>query len=317
VLEALDARTLLSGATSLQIVAAPSVNESSLSAVAEIAPNDGWAVGGVSNPSTGLINPLIEHFNGTAWSVVPSPVVQGSFLTGVSGVASNDVWAVGTGSSSTTPLDEHWNGTQWTIVSTPSLPPSGGGWFNAVTAIASNDVWAVGFANGNNLFEHWNGSSWSVVSSPSPGIEPFLSSVVALAPNNAWAVGETTVVNGSIGTGQALIEHWDGSSWNVVPSPNVGGGSPSAFNELSGVAAVSANNVWPVGRFPDPNTNVYKTLTENWDGSSWSVIPSPNVTSGDSNSLSGVTATSNGDVVAVGEAPLSNGKGNGLILANN
>jgi len=125
-LEVLDGRTLLSGVTGLHIVAAPSVNESSLNAVAEIAPNDVWAVGGMSNPSTGQFEPLAEHFNGTSWSVVPSPSAPGNFFTGVAGVASNDVWAVGTGSSTTTPLVEHWNGTQWSIVSTPSLPPSGG-----------------------------------------------------------------------------------------------------------------------------------------------------------------------------------------------
>ena len=80
---------------------------------------------------------------------------------------------------------------------------------------------------------HWNGQVWIAVTAPSPGLEPFLTSVVALAPNNAWAVGETTLpVNSSESTGQTLIEHWDGTSWSVVHSPNAGSGSPSAANEL-------------------------------------------------------------------------------------
>ena len=140
---------------------------------------------------------------------------------------------------------------------------------------------------------------------PVTGFGSFLRSVVALAPNNAWAVGGN------------LIEHFDGTSWSVVASPQAGNG-----NDLFGVAAVSANDIWAVGSFVDPNTNVDRTLTLHWDGTSWSVIPSPNVTSTDSNStasdsLTGVTANSNGDVVAVGGASLSNGQGNGLILANN
>ena len=95
----LDGRTLLSGTTGLHIVAAPSVNGSSLNAVAEIASNDVWAVGGVSNPSTNQVQPLAEHFNGTTWSVVPTPLwPRENFFTGVSGVSANDVWAVGTGS---------------------------------------------------------------------------------------------------------------------------------------------------------------------------------------------------------------------------
>jgi hypothetical protein len=270
----------------------------------------------MSDPSTGQFEPLAEHFNGTSWSVVPSPSVPGSFFNGVAGVSSNDMWAVGTGSSTTTPLVEHWNGTSWSVVTSPSIRNSH---LTGVSGTSSTDVWAVGSAGRSTSDHveilHWNGTAWSVVSAPSPGIEPFLSSVVALAPNNVWGVGETTGVNGSFGTGQTLIEHWDGTSWSVVTSPNAGGGSPSAANELLGVAAISANDIWAVGRFLDPNTNVYRTLTEHWDGTSWSVIPSPSATAGDSDSLTGVTANSNGDVVAVGEAPLSNGQANGL--ANN
>jgi hypothetical protein len=40
-----------------------------------------------------------------------------------------------------------------------------------------------------------------------------------------------------------LIEHWNGSAWTIVPSPNVGSGN----NSLAAVAARSANDVWAVG----------------------------------------------------------------------
>jgi hypothetical protein len=93
--------------------------------------------------------------------------------------------------------------------------------------------------------------------------------------------------------------------------------TPSAFNELFSVAAVSANNIWAVGEFLDPSLNEYQTLTEHWDGTSWSVIPSPNATAG-RNYLAGVTALSTGDVVAVGGANSpDNQTGTDLILANN
>ncbi|MBV8311635.1 MAG: hypothetical protein JO344_14730 [Planctomycetaceae bacterium] len=360
VLEVLDGRTLLSTVSGLHFVTSPNVPNAGLNATSAVPnnPNDVWAVGSFLNPSTNLITPLAEHFNGTSWSVVPTATLpsgtEGQFNS-VAAVASNDVWAVG-GS-----LIEHWNGTNWSIV-TGAIPPNTGS-LNSVTAIASNDVWAVGFANGSNLIEHWNGTSWSVVpspairnshltgvsgtssndvwavgsagrstsahveilhwngtawsvvSAPSPGLEPFLTSVVAVAPNDAWAVGEQTVVNGSIGTGQALIEHWDGTSWNVVQSPSLPSGGTTGL--LKSVAAVSANNIWAVGEFLDPNLNNYQTLTEHWDGTSWSVIPSPNATTG-GNNLTGVTALSTGDVVAVGGANSpDNQTGTDLILANN
>src|SRR5438105_3935499 len=58
--------------------------------------------------------------------------------------------------------------------------------------------------------------------------------------------------------------------WSVVSSPNSG-----TANGLHGVAAVSANDVWAVGEYnPGPGS---RTLTLHWDGTSWSVIPSPNV----------------------------------------
>ena len=83
------------------------------------------------------------------------------------------------------------------------------------------------------------------------------------------------------------------------------------------MAAVSANDIWAVGEFLDPSLNEYQTLTEHWDGTSWSVIHSPNATTGH-NYLTGVTALSTGDVVAVGGATAADGQtGTDLILANN
>ena len=65
---------------------------------------------------------------------------------------------------------------------------------------------------------------------------------------------------------QPLIEHWDGTSWSVVSSPNL---TQGGF--LSAVTAISTNNVWAVGE--DDNLSV--DLVEHWDGTSWSVVSSP------------------------------------------
>src|SRR5204862_547524 len=66
-------------------------------------------------------------------------------------------------------------------------------------------------------------------------------------------------------------------------------GSRSSY--LSGVAAVSANDIWAVGG----------SLIEHWDGSNWSVVPSPSPSAGYSN-LYGVAAVSANDVWAVGSS---------------
>jgi hypothetical protein len=82
------------------------------------------------------------------------------------------------------------------------------------------------------------------------------------------------------------------------------------------VAAVAANNIWAVGSFYEASTGAVETLTEHFDGTSWSIIPSPNANSND-NALAGVTALGTGDVVAVGNAFDANGNSTTLILANN
>jgi len=54
--------------------------------------------------------------------------------------------------------------------------------------------------------------TWNVVPSPNVGTgRNQLNGVAVISANDVWAVGS--------GTGEkTLIEHWDGASWNVVPS---------------------------------------------------------------------------------------------------
>src|SRR6266550_5340794 len=70
--------------------------------------------------------------------------------------------------------------------------------------------------------------------------------------------------------------------WSVVPSPN---GSTSSG--LSGVAVVSANDIWAVGSSGSQRSGA-QTLIEHWNGSHWSVMKSPNPGSS-SDHLNGVT----------------------------
>jgi hypothetical protein len=51
------------------------------------------------------------------------------------------------------------------------------------------------------------------LSSPASGA---LHKIAVVGKDNIWAVGG---VNGA-----TLIQHWDGTSWTVVPSPNRGNG---------------------------------------------------------------------------------------------
>src|SRR5215469_1509873 len=63
---------------------------------------------------------------------------------------------------------------------------------------------------------HLQCGGWSIVPSPKVAFA-VLYSVAAISENDAWAVGE----HGGNGS-QTLIEHWNGTDWRVVSSPNPG-----------------------------------------------------------------------------------------------
>jgi len=91
--------------------------------------------------------------------------------------------------------------------------------------------------------------NWQIIASPNGSRQVNeLHSVSALAENDVWAVGVSYNTERTLGS--TLIEHWNGSRWSVVPSPN-----PSSFvNKLNAVAAVSPSDVWAVGTLPLPQT---------------------------------------------------------------
>ncbi|HJP65784.1 MAG TPA: hypothetical protein VKA30_05705 [Actinomycetota bacterium] len=134
-------------------------------------------------------------------------------------------------------------------------------------------------------------TTWHVMASPNRGSDfNDLFAVSARSTGDAWAVGSFRDANLRFRT---LIEHYDGTAWRVVLSPNAG----SSTNQLQAVDAISATDAWAVGQWFDGSAN--RTLALRWDGQRWRVVPTPNVGSGD-NVLRGVVAISPTDVWAVG-----------------
>jgi hypothetical protein len=103
-----------------------------------------------------------------------------------------------------------------------------------------------------------NCGQWKVVPSPSEGNGGQLNAVAVVSPGDMWAVAFYYVPGY---TTQNLIEHWNDSSWSLVPDPSTGG--------LLSIAAVASNDVWAVGY------GGYIPLIEHWDGTQWSIVPSP------------------------------------------
>ena len=205
------------------------------------------------------------------WNVVssPNPGVNNVF-DGISAISNKDIWAVGYSDNQT--LTEHWNGTNWSVI--PSANASAQDLLDAVTAISTNDVWAVGqignYPSSLVLTEHWNGTNWSVFPSPAPGVSSTFTGVSRIpGSKNVWAVGHYT---DSGGIDSTLIELWNGVNWSIIPSPN----NTGQGDDLLGVVALSTKDAWAVGTYLD-NSGNQLTLTEHWNGTSWSIVPSPNV----------------------------------------
>jgi hypothetical protein len=145
--------------------------------------------------------------------------------------------------------------------------------------------------------------SWTFGQPPSPGTQDNeLNGVAVLSACDAWAAGTT---RNSGGTTQTLIEHWDGSSWTVVPSPSPG----TTGNGLASVRALSPTDIWAVGVFS--TSSVDKTLILHWNGTTWQQVPSPSPGAAFSE-LSAVTAVSASDAWAAGD--YSNGPGTSQTL---
>jgi hypothetical protein len=143
---------------------------------------------------------------------------------------------------------------------------------------------------------------FSITSSPTPAADAGLAAVSCVSSTDCWAVGST-------GGDRTLIEQLNGSVWTIVSSPNPSG-NEGAF--LSGVSCVSASDCTAVGTYNNGSSGLSQTLVEQWDGTRWSIISSPNPSSNGA-LLDAVSCVSTSACIAVGELQESGYDGVTLI----
>lgn len=275
-----------------------------LTSVSAASANDALAVGPGQLMATAGQGLFAEHWNGSRWQVSQVPAPKGRFpaLEGVADIAPGDGWAVGYSSADDgccqdQTLIEHWNGTTWAIV--PSPDPAGSGGTNTlhtIAAVSPTDIWAAGSYSSDDrpirvLFEHYNGTAWNVVPSDVGG---FAFGLAAITSSDVWMSGTTGAVTSGL-----LSAHWNGRSWQTVPTPATPGG-PLAYSLLTAVTAVSPADVWASGYVANVhNQNFQDPLVLRWNGKKWSLtlIPNPG---NEGSQLRGITALGPGDIWAVG-----------------
>jgi hypothetical protein len=163
-----------------------------LGAVYALSATNAWAVGSYLDASA-LSQPLVEHWNGTAWSIVDTPDLGAdeAVLTDVTALSSSAVWAVGFNDTST--LVERWDGSKWIVVDSPTPGSHHNANLSGITAIRAGDLWAAGAyvtdqPSLGTLVEHWNGSKWTVASSDNAPGDDSLAAIDGDG-TEVWAVG--------------------------------------------------------------------------------------------------------------------------------
>jgi hypothetical protein len=301
-------RTLIESwnGTAWTIVPSPKKPDTGLEGVSCLSASACTAVGQQGLPG----RTLVESWNGTRWAIVPSPnagsATTDNGLNAVSCVSARFCTAVGEISVSQNivkTLIESWNGTRWVLVPSPNRPHTRSDGLSGVSCVSARSCTAVGSVGIKTLIETWNGTAWAIVPSPNgpgAGEESILKSVSCVSARACTAVGFTGL--------KTLVESWNGTAWSIVPSPNEG---PAGSNDdLDSVSCVSVSSCTAVSSFEFlRHRDTFRTLVESWNGTAWTIVPSPNKGHGNAvNFLVGVSCASAVMCSAVGNAGSLNGR---------
>lgn len=145
-----------------------------------------------------------------------------------------------------------WDGNGWQQLGAPA-----GDTVYGLAALSADDLWTTCDCAGSPL-GHFSTGGWQPVTSPhQDGTEFVLGQAAAAGPRDIWAVGLRTPTSSGTGTNggsvtgavaKTLAEHYDGSAWSVVPTPN-----PERNSDLLAVSAVPrTRQFWAGGCGPTP-----------------------------------------------------------------
>ena len=271
----------------------------------------------------------------SGWNIIPSPntgPTDSSFLMSTACPNAWSCWAVGGvfsslgNNSQPNALIDSWNGSTWSVGSDVTPPDTQASLLWSVDCVSSSDCWAVGAQEPDNqqqpvtLAENWNGSVWSVV--PTPAVSGYLFSVTCSNASDCWAVGDS--LDGQQNPLNGIIYHWDGSQW----SQSLRASSGQTYDQFASVTCASSSDCWAVG-YAGPNQLQYNflpgiapsvvgsaALIEHWDGTDWSIAPTPAAAAPMGQDLTSVTCSGSSDCWAVGSTMDASGNPSSSLVEN-
>jgi hypothetical protein len=220
-----------------------------------------YAVGGYS-AKNGDFLPLIEHWNGRAWSRQNAPVPAATSFGELTGVSCPSVkFCVAVGTDGNGVLIERLTAGGWSRA-TPKSAPSA--MLTGVSCPSATSCFAVGdgLTNfGASLVEHWNGRAWS----GSTTVVPRGASSAGLAAVSCVSASRCLAVGNDL-TSKVYAVGWNGSRWRLV-STTATGGRIGAFSAVDCVAATSCAALAGTTQFAATS----RSESAFWNGARWKV----------------------------------------------
>jgi hypothetical protein len=295
--------------------------DTALSGVSCTPAGECFAVGAYDTLRTDVA-PLVETWNGTAWTPSTPPTPAGSSLPtldGVSCATAKSCVAIGGYLKKTggfVPLAERWNGMEWIPATPPAVRGSVDSELTTVSCVSAARCVAAGSYQAGNggsavLIESWNGTAWKRMPAPAPagGTDPFLTGVSCASASSCVAVG---VAGSNVGL-TAFSEVWNGTTWRVarVAWPRGTGNS-----YLAGVWCAKPTRCLAAGHTgfnASTGENTGRAAAVFWNGKAWRVTGVPAPVKGEASLFNAVSCLSAADCVAAGqEGPFNTIQGNGL-----
>jgi serine protease len=265
---------------------------------------------GLTSPSSAGVVPLIEQWDGHAWTASSSLTHTWGELDSISCPSASYCAAVGyiggnTGGNNPTPLAAQWTHGQWAIEKVPVPTGSMSSSLSSVSCTSATSCVAIGsheIAIGGQrttllLGARWNGTVWTLVPVPTPK-NTLWASLAALSCSSAAACEAVGAAYLAGGAGGALAERWNGTTWTIQSLPGVSG---AAVTDVSGVSCASNGDCLAVGNSLRTYGNVTPAYWV-WHGTSWSApISTPQPSGSVDAQLLQVSCYAAGSCTAVGD----------------
>ena len=250
------------------------------------------------------------RWNGRRWSR-QRPRDVGYRLTGVSCPSKNSCTAIEdlpcdacSGIPKQLPLAVRWDGTRWSRQLTPT-----GGSTTGLTSVSCASQITCTAVGSDNLVVSWNGKRWSIQPTPKPSRMGSISLTGVSCASKTSCIAVGSIGSGGMQSGGPLVEGWNGTRWSIQRAPNPAG---ATYITLIGVSCATATACTAVGSYNN-RAGRGRALVERWNGTKWSIQPTPNPASATDSRLAAVSCPSATACTALGSSQDAAGQQHVLI----